>query len=131
MFSEKQSDWLKFRYSEKATKIWSIFHFFLRYLLASNFILVKIWWPSQNIWTYEFMHRELKLSFINFTSIAKVFATSNLVTSPWFRFFILIRIPRGTNRASSFYCAASTIKYDTLISVTAVLELEGGKLIKI
>ena len=99
--------------------------------LASNYM----WKIGQNFMTFsEYLNLWVyvwrTLSFINFTSIAKVFATSNLMTSPRFGFFILIRIPRGTNRAASFNCAASTIEYDTLSSVTAVLELEVGKLIK-
>ena len=36
---------LKFRYSEKATKIWPIFHFFLTLKVKDG---THVWWPSQN-----------------------------------------------------------------------------------
>ena len=39
---------IKFKFSEKATQIWPIFHSFWQYLVASNH---KFVWPSQNIWT--------------------------------------------------------------------------------
>ena len=53
---EKKKILINFRYSEKATKIWPIFHAFLDItIVLSNFKwkMDQMFWSSQNIWTYS------------------------------------------------------------------------------